>query len=575
MQSNNPPLLRLLLDNKRHWLGLIVMLMLIVPSGIFKTLTATLWGQAVDLGVDGYVTEMLVSAIWMLIFIGMDALRTIILYVLVGQVTEGMFADVRAYIFKALHLTDTKSSNVHLGDIALRSCEDVDVLCEIIANDQTNFARLIFQASFAIVACFILSWQLSIAFLILLPVSLWLLNWVSTSLEETIAKNRGDASLSANVASGTLLGIDVVKLFGMEFEMTKRFTFHINESFVHFKRASRVGIGLTIIRYVVSILQTFSLFIIGVWFVNMGVVTIGTVIAFIALAFWVTEAFGNVDWMIYSTKSAFAVSKRIYEVIDLPKEPSGEEMALECSEYINFNNVDFRYDENSGKRVLSGLNIVVNEGQKVAIIGESGSGKSTIISLICHLYENDSGNITLFGRENKRINLNSLRNNIALVTQEPSLFEDSILNNVRYSRTEASEDEVIDVLKAVDLWDFISMMPNGIYTRLGEFGTRLSGGQRQRLSIARALLKRAKLVLLDEATSALDTRTEREIQKSLDKLLEGRSAVIVAHRLTTVLNADYIYCLGDGAVIEEGTRDTLYAKGGYFYEMCRSQGVAL
>jgi ABC-type multidrug transport system fused ATPase/permease subunit len=243
----------------------------------------------------------------------------------------------------------------------------------------------------------------------------------------------------------------------------------------------------------------------------------------------------------------------------------------ETEEYVYFKALDFAYD--GGPKVLSGLNLLIQKGKKVAIVGPSGSGKSTVIKLICRFYGCGGGELSLFGEKGEEISLPELRKQLALVTQEPGLFEGSILENVRYGRSDAGEEDVVKALQAADLWGYVSELPQGIHTQLGEFGSGLSGGQRQRLSIARALLKDAKLVLLDEATSALDTRSEQEIQRALDNLLEGRAAVIVAHRLSTVQKADYLYCLEDGRVAEEGSPAELTAKKGYYYEMCKMQEI--
>jgi len=573
------PLRRLLMDNKKYWPGLILLVLLLIPSGILKTLIATYWGAAVDLGVSGHINEMLTNAFWMLIFIATDGVRTIFVYTTVGQVMERMFANIRARMFAALTVADTATMEKEMrsGDLAFRACDDVEQLCDTISDNFTRFGQLIFQATFAMIACIIISWQLSIAYFLMLPVSLWLLSKVSARLERLWNENRDNSGQSANIISGALSGIHATKVFKMEQEMTKRYLFHIDEAYKRTKYIERIGMKITMIRYVATVLQTLVLFIVGTWLVGQGLITIGNVIAFVALAFWVTEAFENVDWMIFSFKFSIVLSRRIQEVFDLKEESSGEECVQEnCTEFVRFSDVDFSYNQDGNKQnILNGLNLVVKQGQKVAIVGQSGSGKSTVIRLICRLFGHDGGNITMFGRQGEKVDLDSLRGKLALVTQEPALFEDSIFENVRYGRKTATEEEVIDALNAADLLEFVSSLPNGIHTKLGEFGSRLSGGQRQRLSIARAFIKNAELVLLDEATSALDTRSEAEIQKNIDILIKDRAAVIVAHRLTTVQNADYIYCLQNGTVIEEGSPSELYEKGGYYYDMCKMQEVVV
>ena len=548
---NRAPFLRVFLDNKRYWPGLTLMVILAMLAGVFKTIAATLWGEAVDYGVSGLIDPMLFAALGMLIFIGLDALRTAAHYTVIGQVTERMFRDIRLKIFAALTLAESTEieKKMRSGDIALRACEDTEDLCDIIAARFGHYIRLVFQAIFAIVACLLLSWQLSVAYFLLLPISLYVLAAVSRPLQRLQTEARGGAGRSADIASGALSGIAAVKVFAMEKEMDKRFASHVDAAYVRFARASRIGMGMTTIKYIVNVLQTLVLFIVGAWLVSLNLISIGAVMAFVVLAVYVTEAFGLADSMIFHVKSAGALSGRIYEVLDLPPEPAGQPLPEEL--YVDFKDLHFAYDD--GPEVLKGLNMEIRKGQKVALVGPSGSGKSTIIKLICRQYGGE----------------------LALVSQEPSLFEGSILENVQYGRMSATEEDVIRALQAADLWNFVCTLPDGLHTPLGEFGSRLSGGQRQRLSIARALVKDAKLVLLDEPTSALDSQSEQEIQAALVHLLEGRAALIVAHRLSTVQQADYLYCLEDGKVIEEGSPAELYAKGGYYYNMCKMQEITL
>jgi len=571
------PFLRLFLDNKRYWPGLFLMSLLALLAGLFKTRAATLWGEAVDFGVSGQTNLMMLAALGMLGFIALDGLRTALHYTVIGQVTERMFRGIRMSLFSTLATADTATLENHTrsGDIALRACEDTERLCDIIANNFGHYSRLIFQAVFAIVVCVLLSWRLAIAYFILPPISLWLLGVVSRPLQRLQSQARGDSGRSADIATGALAGISSVKVFRLEGELDRQFASHVDAAYERNAKANRIGMGMTTIKYVVSVLQTLVLFIVGAWLVSRGLITIGAVMAFIALAVYVTEAFGLADSMIFRVKDASALAGRIYEVLDLPLEKQGDETVIPTpsSEYVKFNNFNFSYQNTENTNVLDNLNLTVHAGQKIGIVGASGSGKSTIVKLICKLYDHTNGEFILFGADGNSISIKDLRKELALVSQEPSLFEDSILENLRYGRPLATEEEIINALKAANIWNFIETLPNGIYTKLGEFGSQLSGGQRQRLSIARALLKDAKLILLDEATSALDSQTEREIQAALDTLLEGRAAVIVAHRLTTVQNADYIYCLENGTLIEEGTPAELYAKGGYYYEMCKMQEV--
>jgi len=546
------------------------MVALAFAAGIFKTRAVTLWGAAVDYGVGGHTDLMRTAVLGMLIFIVLDGIRTGAHYTVIGYATEGLFFDMRRRLFSALCHADTATleRQAHSGDIALRACEDTERLCDVIAGNFSHFMRLIFQAIFAIVVCLLLSWQLAIAYFLVLPLSLYVLSAVSRPLERLQAEARGGAGRSVDVATDALSAIHAVKMYGVQDEMDKRFAKHVDESFARSIRAMRIGMGMTTIKYTVAVVQTLVLFVIGAWLVGRGLVSIGAVMAFVALAVYVTEAMGMVDRMIFRVKEASALAGRIYEVLELPDEeevlakngnaPAPTEAG---EEYVRFTNLHFAY-EKGGAPVLAGINLVVHKGQKVAIIGASGAGKSTLVKIICRLYGYSGGSAVILPRQR-----------IALVSQEAGLFEGTIYENVQYGNPAATQADIENALKAADLWGFVSTLPQGVHTPLSEFGASLSGGQRQRLSIARALVKNADLVLLDEATSALDIKTEQEVQHALDNLLHNRAAIIVAHRLTTVQKADYIYCMDGGRITEEGPPAQLRTAGGYYAEMCELQGV--
>jgi len=230
--------------------------------------------------------------------------------------------------------------------------------------------------------------------------------------------------------------------------------------------------------------------------------------------------------------------------------------------------LSFSYGE---QPVLRDITLRLKPNQKIGVIGPSGCGKSTLIRLICGFYRPNEGDLRLFGQPVGALDLGALRGGIALITQDASLFYGSILENVRYGRPEATDEEVLAAIRQAAL--ALDGFPDREHTQVGEFGANLSGGERQRVAIARAFLKDAKLILLDEATSALDARAEAEVQKALDSLLKRRAALIVAHRLSAVKDADYLYCVDGGRVIEEGEPVSLLRAKGYYYRMCLEQGL--
>lgn len=570
------PLLRLFYDSKLQWPGFIAILLFSLLAGVFKTISAALWGKVVDLGTRGEMNTMFITALLMLLFIFLDALRTAVHYKIIGNTTEKMFLSFRMRAFSVLTRGDVAvlEGRMRSGDVAMRVNSDTEQLCNIIAAGYSHYSRLVFQAVFAIMVCIILSWQLSIAYFILLPLSLWLFKKVSLPIQSQKKAALNSTGKAMSLAVDILSGLPTVKSFNIQSEMNAIFGKAVDAAYEQTLNTEKIGVMMTVIKYTVSVVQLMTLLLMGSLLVTRGMITIGNVMSFVALSAYVTEAFGLIDAMTRSVRDSMALSQRLYEIYDIPLEIEGEEEKHDFSgDYVQMRNMCFAYSEEN--KILEGVNLALKENQKIAIIGPSGCGKSTIIKLICRFYNPLSGELRLFGSKSENINLRSLRRELALVSQDAVIFDGSIYENVLYGRIDASEKEVIKALKDANLWDFVSKLPQGVHTHVGEFGNQLSGGQRQRIAIARAILKNPRLLLLDEATSALDTHSEYEIQKSLDNLLEERAAIIVAHRLTTVQNVDYIYCLDGGRVLEQGTPADLLAKKGYYYSMCVQQGIVV
>ena len=267
----------------------------------------------------------------------------------------------------------------------------------------------------------------------------------------------------------------------------------------------------------------------------------------------------------------FACFERFVEIIDAEPErdrPGAVDIGRAEGE-IELNHVSFSY--NDSKEVLDDVSLKIGKGQTFALVGPSGGGKTTICHLIPHFYDVTSGEILIDGKNINGITLDSLRRNIGIVQQDIYLFNASIRENILYGRLDATDDEVVEAAKRANIHDYIMSLPEGYETKIGERGVKLSGGQKQRLSIARVFLKDPAILILDEATSALDNTTEIMIQKSLDELCRGRTTIVVAHRLSTVRNADEIAVISEGRIIEEGTHEKLIAEGGVYAELYSEQ----
>ena len=273
----------------------------------------------------------------------------------------------------------------------------------------------------------------------------------------------------------------------------------------------------------------------------------------------------------YAVKTGLAAAERVFEVIEQEDSIPTKENAIMKTDFtdaISIQNVNFRYqDEN----VLKNFSIVVPKGKTIALVGQSGSGKSTIANLLTRFYDVNEGRIAIDGVDIKDMDIHSLRNLMGLVTQDSILFNDSIKNNLLIGKETANDDDIIEALKIANAWEFVKDLPNGIDTNIGDAGGKLSGGQKQRLSIARAVLKNPPIMILDEATSALDTESERLVQMALENMMKNRTSVVIAHRLSTIQNADEIIVMQKGEIAEQGTHNELMAKNGIYKKLVEMQ----
>ena len=568
------PLLRLYLENRRYIPGLALILLISLLAGGLKLAVSTLWGQAVDFGVAGRISPMLWAAGAMALVILVDCARTALHYHIIGRVTETMFRDVRMKAFRKLTTGDaaTLERDFRTGDTATRLNSDIDVLNNFTAGHVSNFSRLLFQGVVALAGCLFLSWQMSLAYLVVLPLSLWVVKRVSAPIQAKTKSSLDSTGAAMSVAAEAIQGTLTVKAFGAEEELARRFDAAVDSATQQKVQSEKISQKLTGVKYAANVIQTMALFLLGSVLVTRGAVSVGTLVSFLALSNYITEPFGQLDYMISQVRRATATAQRYFEVMDVPDEADGPVTRPASPVPCQAQELAFSYDGQN--RVLQDITLRIVQGQQVAVVGESGCGKSTLLRMLCRFYLPQAGSLRLFGVEAKDWQGEALRQHIALVTQNSTLFDGSVYENVAYGKPGLTRAECRAALEAVELWDFVSQFPDGMDHPIGEGGAALSGGQKQRLCIARALVKEAPLVLLDEATSALDTQTEKEVQAALDKLLAGRSAVIVAHRLTTVQNAHYVYVLEQGHVLEEGPPKELLAKRGRYYEMCKLQGLA-
>jgi len=390
-----------------------------------------------------------------------------------------------------------------------------------------------------------------------------------------LSKKRQDQLAKTNtIVEETFQNFSVVKAFANESFETKRYGASIWEMV-------KISLSFAKIRglffaFIIFLLFGSILFILwrGAFMVQEGEMDAGTLLSFVIYTVMIGGAIASLGNLYTTIAGALGATERVKEILDRDVEllPASERPALDLEGKIDFYNVHFTYPSRPEIEVLQGIDMHVASGEKVALVGQSGSGKSTIIRLLMNFYNLNDGKLLIDDKEISEYDLGAYRHNLGIVPQEVILFGGTIRENLLYGKPEASEEEVIQAAKQANCWEFISGFPEGLETVVGERGIKLSGGQKQRVAIARAILKDPAILLMDEATSSLDAESEKVVQEAMDKLMEGRTSIIIAHRLSTIRDVDRIYVIEDGKIAETGTHDELTQKeDGLYKNLARLQ----
>lgn len=568
------PLLRLLWDCKKQWGWLSLFILIYFLAGLFKSEIAMFTGRVTDAALSGGAMAAMAFAMPLGVLLLLEWARGMLNYIVTAQTTERMFFGLKMRVFNKLKMLTAETIETRLGsgDIVSRINNDLNDLCETFAGTYTWYLRVLFTAVIAFICCLRLSWELSLTYFILMPPAFFWMQRISRPLKAQQAEILKKSGQGLNVA-GEIIGADeVVKSFSLEEEMQRRYGEYIDHAAETEIESEKINVRLVAVKYIAVILPMVTMLAFGILLVSRGIVSPGTVIAFSTLCGQVRTFLELYSRMIGTIRKSTAQVERLYEVLDLSEEESGPlSTTQEGAPVIQAEDLHFGYaGASSAPRVLNGCSLTVKKGEKAALVGKSGCGKSTLIKLICKFYTGlEKGHLQMFGNDIADWDNAALREKIALVSQQPFLFQDTIYQNVLIGRPQADEQEVIAAMKAANIWDFVENLPLKLQTKVGDGGIGLSGGQQQRIAIARAFLKNAPLVLLDEPTSALDRESEQAVQQALDRLLENRTALIIAHRLYTLKDMDTIYVLENGHIAEQGSYKELAARDGIFSGMLR------
>lgn len=511
-----------------------------------------------------------------MVIIALTALRAVSLYAQTVQTNKmalHVMQDMQNAMFsKLVHADFARLSREPVGGLVSRFTNDITLLRETLVRLANNLVRDVFTVIGAIAWMLYLDWMLTAMILLVYPIAFYPVLRIGQRLRKTSADAQSQMGAVTSQLEESFSGARMVKTYGLEdyeteragksFAERLRFLFRITENKARVDPILEVAGGFALAGLVAF----------AGWRLMNGETSIGNILGVLTGIGVMSPALRAIGTLNAVVQEGFAVLERVFAVLDevdtvVPaldaptlSAPAGE---------VALSGVRFAYPD--GTLALDGVNLVARPGKTVALVGPSGSGKSTVLNLIPRLYDVTDGQVDIDGQDVRAVSLASLRGSLALVSQDVTLFDDTVRANIAFGKLDASDDEVVAAARAADAHDFIMELPEGYDSPVGPRGGNLSGGQRQRLSIARAILKDAPVLLLDEATSALDTESERRVQAALERLSEDRTTLVIAHRLSTVRDADWIYVMQDGQVREEGRHEDLLARGGLYAKLCKLQ----
>jgi len=487
--------------------------------------------------------------------------------------------DVRQRLFDHLQLLHIGFYEREMsGKLITRLIHDVTALSRLIESGLNVLVLAICSILINVTWMIFLSWRMTLWSFLIIPAYWAVTQYYKNRFYRKSMEVRERQSILTGNVTEVVLGAKVVKSFGMEDEERKRFTEMLLDNLVPEIELGTYNIHRGALLDLITGVSLSIVFLFGGLSIIRGgdnAISMGTFVAFASFMMMLFHSLLEVAGLRLTVISAQTGLERVLAVLEVDpeiKEPA-KPLRFDIRGRVEFRDVRFAYVE--GKEVLHGINLAVEPGQMIALVGPSGSGKSTMINLLTRFYDVKSGAIFIDGHDVRTLSLKNYRSQIGIVLQDPFLFSGTIEDNIRYGRPDATKDETLEAARQANVMEFIDDLPEGLETLVGERGGLLSGGQRQRISIARALLRRPKILILDEATSSLDNESERLVQEAMDRLMAGRTVFVIAHRLSTVQNSDKIVVMKGGNIVEEGTHEELLARDTLYRRLYRGAKIQL
>lgn len=558
----------------RHWRwaigGLGGVLIVSLIESYFTFMTA----RIIDEGVMMQDIATLRTLSWHYLLMWVPFSMMVFLFIFcTGTLGAYVKKDLRERLFERLQdLELAYYDRTPTGWLQARVTSDVERIGDLVAWGFLDMTWAFGAVTTSLFFMFIINWQLALVIALIVPIIAVTANWFQIRILDAFRDSRRVNSKITGRLSEMLTGVRVVKSLGRERTNIGRFQADTSSMYeASFKAAWMSALFLPLVQFITAI-GIGAILWVGGWQVQLGGITIGGIQAFIGYVTFMLWPIQQLAMVYASMQQAIASAERCFSLLDtdptivnLPDAIDVDSLAGD----IVFDNVSFRYE--TDKPVLSNFNLRVRDGETIALVGPTGSGKSTIVNLVGRFYEPTEGQIRMAGRDYRELTLHTIQSKLGMVLQTPYLFSGTILENIRYGRLDATDDEVIAAATMAGANGFVDNLENGYETQVGEEGVLLSVGQKQLLSLARAILADPQILIMDEATSSVDTLTEALIQSAMDKLMQGRTSFVIAHRLSTIKSADRILVLKQGEIDELGTHAELIRKRGHYYDLYTKQ----
>ena len=513
------------------------------------------------------------AALFMLGILALQALTSSLRYMLFTRSGERVVARLRKDLYASILRQEVAFFDERkTGELTSRLASDTSVLQNAVSVNVSMALRNIATALGALVLIWVISWRLTLVMLAVVPPIAFGAVIYGRRLRALARQVQDALGNASDVAVESISGLRTVRAFGAEAKESARYGAAVDKSFDLASQRIRMSAVFTGFASFLAFASASLVLWYGGHLVLEEVLTVGQLTSFLLYTIFVGVSLGALTDLWADFTKASGAAERLFELIDRKEAmPNTGESPSEVHGTVEFNDVSFAYPTRPDAPVLTGLNLAIQQGEIVAVVGPSGAGKSTLAALVSRLYDPTGGALLLDGKDLKTLNPAWLRDQVGIVSQEPILFSTSIEENIRYGRSNATREEVLKACEVANARTFIERFPEGLATPVGERGVQLSGGQKQRIAIARAVLKDPAILILDEATSALDAESEHLVKEALDRLMTGRTTMVIAHRLSTVRDADRVLVMDGGKIAQSGTHDTLMAQEGIYKKLVERQ----